>query len=252
MSVLARVSASTFLGAELVSLPGTADQLSYHTLAERLIDGHGFTFGTTWWPATAAGSQTGMWSYLYVLYLTMTYAIAGVNPLAPRLIQAIAVGVLHPLMSFLIGRRLYGSGVGIVAAAVSSVYAYFVYYSATLMTESFYITAILASLYLAIRLVDVAIAGRSDFELRGRALALGLSLGAAVLLRQVFLLFVPVLLIWVWWANGRRISTAFLPAVVVAALILPFTMYNYARFGRFVLLNTNTGYAFFWANHPIY
>ncbi len=35
-------------------------------------------------------------------------------------------------------------------------------------------------------------------------------------------------------------------------MILPFTAYNYARFGRFVLLNTNSGYAFFWGNHPIY
>jgi hypothetical protein len=35
-------------------------------------------------------------------------------------------------------------------------------------------------------------------------------------------------------------------------MILPFTIYNYARFDRFVLLNTNAGYALFWANHPIY
>ena len=35
-------------------------------------------------------------------------------------------------------------------------------------------------------------------------------------------------------------------------MILPFTVYNYSRFDRFVLLNTNAGYAFFWGNHPIY
>ncbi len=35
-------------------------------------------------------------------------------------------------------------------------------------------------------------------------------------------------------------------------MILPFTAYNYSRFGRFVLLNTNSGFAFFWANHPVY
>jgi hypothetical protein len=35
-------------------------------------------------------------------------------------------------------------------------------------------------------------------------------------------------------------------------MVLPFTLYNYSRFGRFVLLNTNAGYAFFLANHPIY
>ena len=35
-------------------------------------------------------------------------------------------------------------------------------------------------------------------------------------------------------------------------MILPFTIYNTSRFGHFVLLNTNSGYAFFWSNHPIY
>jgi hypothetical protein len=39
---------------------------------------------------------------------------------------------------------------------------------------------------------------------------------------------------------------------VILSLILPFTFYNYARFERFVLLNTNAGFAFYWANHPIY
>ena len=38
-------------------------------------------------------------------------------------------------------------------------------------------------------------------------------------------------------------------AVLVVA-IAPFTVRNYAAFGRFVLLNTNAGYALFWANHP--
>jgi len=35
-------------------------------------------------------------------------------------------------------------------------------------------------------------------------------------------------------------------------MVLPFSIYNTARFGHFVLLNTNAGFAFFWANHPIY
>ena len=35
-------------------------------------------------------------------------------------------------------------------------------------------------------------------------------------------------------------------------MILPFTIYNTNRFGHFVFLNTNSGYAFFWSNHPIY
>jgi uncharacterized membrane protein (DUF2068 family) len=42
------------------------------------------------------------------------------------------------------------------------------------------------------------------------------------------------------------------PLIVIGLLIAPWTARNYQAFGRFVLLNTNAGYAFFWANHPIY
>jgi hypothetical protein len=35
-------------------------------------------------------------------------------------------------------------------------------------------------------------------------------------------------------------------------MVIPFTVLNYTRFNRFVLLNTNAGYALFWSNHPIY
>ena len=35
-------------------------------------------------------------------------------------------------------------------------------------------------------------------------------------------------------------------------LILPWTIRNYLAFGHLVPLNTNSGYAFFWANHPIH
>ena len=35
-------------------------------------------------------------------------------------------------------------------------------------------------------------------------------------------------------------------------MILPWTIRNYRVFHTTVLLNTNSGYVFFWANHPIY
>jgi len=251
LSLLLRVGTSLLLADDLEELPGTGDQLSYHTLAIRVLSGDGFSFGTDWWPDTQSGAPTAHWSYLYTLYLASVYAIFGVHPIAARLIQATSVGILQPLFAYLLGRRLFGEFVGLAAGVVAAVYAYFVYYSATLMTEPFYIAVILVSLYLAIRLTDSA--KQESSRPFGLALLLGLVLGLAVLLRQVFLLFVPILLFWVWWANDRRSAwVAILPGLVVALMVLPFTLYNSARFDSFVLLNTNAGFAFFWANHPIY
>jgi 4-amino-4-deoxy-L-arabinose transferase-like glycosyltransferase len=260
VSVLLRIVAALYLGDSVDILPGTYDQVSYHNLALRVLNGHGFSFGELWWPITDANAPTAHWSYLYTFYLMMVYALFGPHPLAARLIQALIVGLLQPLLVYLIARRVFGQLVGLVTSVLTAVYIYFIYYTATLMTEPFYITAILASLYFSIRTVDHFTKPSPSYSLRtsfALALGLGLTLGIAVLLRQLFLLIIPFLFLWIWWASLRRTARSPIPAlllssILIVALVLPFTIYNYARFQRFVLLNTNAGYAFFWANHPIY
>lgn len=261
ISVGLRMLAALILNDQIENLPGTADQVSYHTLAVRLLNGYGLSFGENWWPATAANAPTAHWSYLYTAFLTSIYILFGAHVLVARLIQAILVGILHPLIVYLIAKRIFNYQVGIAAAGITAIYAYFVYYSAALMTESFYITWILIGLYLAIHIVDIS---RSDHQkgsvskndqrsINGYLLTLGMALGIAVLLRQLFMIFVPFLLLWVWkFSQINRTKNAIIPGLVVILTILPFTIYNYFRFDNFVLLNTNAGYAFFWGNHPVY
>ena len=252
LSVFLRVSAAVYLGNEVEALPGTFDQISYDALARRVGDGSGFTFDRSWWPQTAAEAPTAHWSYLYTLFLAGVYAIAGPNPLVARILQAVIVGTLHPFLAFWIARRIFGVAVGLVAALGTAIYVYFVYYAAVLMTEAFYIPAILASLAIALAISDRT--QKTDRRVLSQTVLpgvlLGLSIGIAVLLRQVYLLFVPFLFLWVGRkANWRPVWIA---AATLALMILPITIFNYARFDRFVLLNTNAGFAFFWANHPIY
>lgn len=260
VSVALRVVAAVILGDKVIELPGTADQISYHTLALQVLGGHGFSFPRGWWPITAAGAPTAHWSFLYTFYLVAVYGIFGVHPIIARVLQAIIVGALHPYLAYRIGERVASKTVGLVAAAITAIYAYFIYYSATLMTEPFFITAVMAALYMAIVFADGV-----RKELGGSmkptiliGLLLGLVFGAAVLLRQLILLFVPLLFAWILWVALRNrtfwkaVAGLVVAGVVVGAMILPFTLYNYARFGRFVLLNTNSGYAFFWGNNPVY
>ena len=127
-AVAARIASALYQGNMVEALPGVADQISYHELSIRVLEGYGFSFGEGWWPATPAGQPTAHWSYLYVLFLTAVYFIFGPNPIASRLIQAILTGVLHTLLTWRIGRRLFGQRVAIVSAAFSAFYAYFVFY----------------------------------------------------------------------------------------------------------------------------
>lgn len=252
-AIIVRLVAALYLGDRVVALPGTYDQISYHTLAFRVLDGHGFTFETQWWPITAAGEPTAHWSFLYTLFLTVVYRLFGTHPLIARLIQAALVGFLQPLLAFLLGRRLAGERVGIVAALLTGFYAYFIYYAGALMTEPFYMTGILAALYMTLRLGE----GQGGRQRTMLVIGLGLTSGVVILLRQLFLFFVPLLVLWWWWMSYREsrqvpIRHTIIVCAVIVVMIVPFTIYNYARFDQFVLLNTNAGYAFFWANHPIY
>lgn len=268
VSVAVRLGAAVMLGNTVQPEPGIYDQVSYHALALRVLGGHGFTFGEKWWPATAAGAPTAHWSYLYTLSLAGLYALAGPAPLAARLVQALLVGSLLPVLVYRLARRVLPSGEAasrwltppLVAAAWAGAYGYFIYYSAALVTEALYILGVLWVLDSALRLAAPAQAPAAQPPPRWPAWAeLGLALGLTLLLRQVFVMFIPVLfgwLAWTWRAN-RRGPTSLLRGTVItclvlAALTLPFTAYNYARFQRLVWLNTNAGFAFFWANHPIH
>ena len=195
-AVLLRLASALYQGNTVEVLPGVYDQLSYHALALRVLGGHGFSFAEGHWPATAAGEPTAHWSFLYTLYLAGVYAVFGVQPLVARVLQAVIVGILHPWFTWRIGRRMFGQEVGLLAAAFSAVYVYLFYYAGGLLTESFYFVGILWTIDAAQRIVEN---GRSSHPRSGGAfrrllpwLELGLAVAVTCLLRQLYLLFVPL------------------------------------------------------------
>ena len=283
ISIGLRLIAVFVLGDRLEVLPGIYDQLSYHNLALRLIGGYGFTFGQRWWPITAAGTPTAHWSYLYTLWLTALYAAFGPHPLPARLVQAVTAGALQPYLAYRVARRALPGPpepdqphwAALAAAAWTAGYGYFIYYDAAIMTEAFYLVGILWGLDCGLRLADhpaTRASGepitKSHFSGWWIWLEMGLAVAVTTYLRQVFLLFVPFLLAWLvvvemaaaggtirsrLAATWRQLAGGMaLAGLAAVTLIAPVTLFNYSQFGRFVLLNTNAGYAFFWANHPIY
>lgn len=289
LGVLLRLAVAFLLGDQVEILPAIYDQVSYSKLAENVAAGKGFSFDTDWWPATRAGEPTAHWSYLFTLYLATMYKLFGYHPLIARLLQALLSGILMPWLAYRLARRALPSSSlklwrleispALLAAAWVAFYPYFLYYAGALMTETFYMTAILWTLERALTLTSTSPpaplligegrkgrGGRGETGVRSKGvmafLLLGLALGVTVLLRQAFLLFVPFLFLWLGWAftrqpswraSGRRLLLGgLLSLLVLAACIAPFTLLNYRQFGRFVLLNTNAGYAFFWANHPVH
>jgi hypothetical protein len=144
----------------------------------------------------------------------------------------------------------------LVAAAMAAFYLYFVMYAATLMTETFYIVALLWSLETGLGIVHQLQEGKGLSVLLG--VQLGVSLALAALLRQSILPWVPVFfvyLMWVGWQNKRLASTVgtlALGGVLLVAAIVPWSYRNYRVYGQFLLLNSNTGYAMYSAQHPMH
>lgn len=249
-SILVRMGMALFLGDQALPISGAYDQVSYDTLAQRLIDGKGFSFPVDWYPFTKADEPTAHWSFIYALYLAGVYSVFGHHPLAARLIQVLLSG-LQIWLVYRLGRVLFNGRVGLGAAALTAIYAYLIFFNAALMTQTFYISTVLAVLNLTLTII-----ARPTSR---NWILLGICIGLGALFRQTMLLFAALLFVWILWAtqkdtsqNSRLkiLSGMFLSAIIVVALILPWTVRNYLTYHDFLLLNSNGGYWMYASNHP--
>jgi 4-amino-4-deoxy-L-arabinose transferase-like glycosyltransferase len=258
VAILIRVAVAFALGDSADPISGAYDQISYDTLAQSLLQGHGFSFPMDWYPFTRAGEPTAHWSFLYTLYLAGVYALFGHHPLVARLIQ-ILLSSLNIVLIYRIGRLLFGEIPGLIAAGLTALYAYLIFFSAALMTQTFYVLALLLALDAAMELSQ----NPDSFRIQKWTL-LGAALGIATLLRQSILLFTPILFIWLIYAirsprgsqrmsdgvDKQKVFGVFISVAMIAAFILPWSVRNYLVYHDFLLLNSNGGYWFYSSNHP--
>ncbi len=257
LAVLLRVAVAIYLGDIVDAPPLLTDQRSYDALGARLITGHGFSFDRGWYPFTSPDTPTAHWSFLYSLFVAAVYGVAGIHPLAVRLVQGVVGGVLLPWLTYRLAKRVFAPAdnsrlawLPWVAALFSAVYAYFILYAATLMTETFFIAALLWSLDETLALAQ------NPRPIQG--VRLGLALGTAALLRQSILPWAAVAYAWLLWVTYRQsqwrkaVIALLCSTGLIAALIVPFTIRNYVVYGQFLLLNSNAGYAMYSAQHPMH
>src|SRR5919108_906851 len=230
VAILIRIPVALIMGNQVTELPGIQDQISYDALARSLLAGRGYSFTNNWYPFTPANTPTAHWSFLYPLYLAGTYAVTGYHPLVARLLQGAVGGALLCFLVYKMGRRVVNEETGLVGAGLAAVYGYFIYYNVALMTETFSIVLVLLTLYLSIEL--------KENPTLIRWIGLGLSLGLGALLRQTVLLFVPFLLLWLFWElkkDGIRWWYFAIPVVIMLLLISPWTLRNYLAYRGFLL-----------------
>ena len=147
-------------------------------------------------------------------------------------VATIAVGAVGFL-----GREVAGDEVGLIAAALAAAYPMFWATLGDLYSESLYTVVVAILLITAYRLMKQ--------PTWGRALVLGIVAGLAALCRGEALLFLPLLVIPVVLRTqlSRRGRGLLVLAACAGALLplAPWTIYNFERFERPVLVTTSVG-----------
>jgi hypothetical protein len=253
VSILLRVVVAFFYGDQVPPPVNAPDETSYSYLADRLAAGYGYSFDRPWYPfGQPAGTPTAHWSFLYTAFLAGVYSLFGVHPLVARIISAVLGGCLLPWMVYRLTLTLFPGRykLALLSLACSAFYGYFILFASRLMTETFFIIALLWILRQSIIL-------KRSTNVRNAAL-LGVGLGITTLLRQSVLPCVVVVFLWLLWSAwlgqqvGAMAKALAVSTVLLMVLILPFTIRNFNVYGRFLLLNSNAGYAMYSAQHPMH
>ena len=163
---------------------------------------------------------------LYLIFIGSSQALFP-REMAVWLIRAVQalLGAATVWLVWRLGRRVTGSAsAAFVAAAALAISPAFIFESAQIATETLYIFLLLAAL-------------THHSERPGRVAVTGLLLGLAALTRAVLLLFplglaIHLLLLYGWRQGLRR---ALLLLAVYSLVVGSWTVYNLARWNRFVI-----------------
>jgi hypothetical protein len=208
------------------------DAFFFHSVANLIADGHGFSH-PFYWLADHYAAPTAAHPPLWPLVLAAFSAIGADGHTAHRLVgDLVGAGVIA--VAGLLGARVGGSRTGLIAAAVAGVYPIFIAADGSVMSEPLSALTVGLAMLAAYRF--------GDRPAPARAALLGAAIGAAALARgEALALLVLLAAPAVWLASRARARDL---AMVVAATVLvltPWTIRNAVAFDRFVPLSTNLG-----------
>ncbi len=158
-----------------------------------------------------------------------------------RFAQAL-IGSLTCVLLYLVGRRLFGSGVGFIGGLIAAVYGPLIYFDARLLPAGLATFFALVSLLLLMRAVDR--------PTRLIFMTAGFALGLASLTAAILAALIPGVAIWLFYwlrKNAAPAVVAFLLGTVLA--IAPVTLRNYTIGGDIVTISYNGGVNFYLGNN---
>jgi 4-amino-4-deoxy-L-arabinose transferase-like glycosyltransferase len=218
------------------------DGLEFHLLANQLANGDGYVQPLVVSPGHVPTADKPP---LYPLLLALPSLLGWKTLVAHRVVSCLMGAVLVTGVG-LLGRRVGGERVGLIAAAIAALYPLLVVLDGSLRSESLYAPLIAFALLAAYRLVDRPSAAR--------AALLGALLGLAALTRSEAVLLLALILVVAArrLPRGTRLRTTAVTTIAAALVLAPWVVRNWAEFDR-PLLSTNSGSLAYGANcHAAY
>ena len=191
------------------------DPVLYLVLADHLAAGDGYRYGfapdqgqTAYYPP---GYPLALGGAVWLARLALPGTVSAFD-VAVWLNVALSVATIA--LVFVLGRRLAGPAVGLVAAGIWAVWPNLVFHSGIVLTETLF-------LFLLVLLLIVLLGDREAAAAPGvaRLVTAGALFGLVLLVRPVSAVIAPFLLL-LWWGRGARAALWRLGVVLAATLVV--------------------------------
>jgi 4-amino-4-deoxy-L-arabinose transferase-like glycosyltransferase len=217
------------------TVPRIGDASAYHLLAEHLARGDGYIRPFDYLLLHKVRS-TAEYPPLFPMLLAVPARLGIHSVDSQRLLMSFVGGTTVALIG-LLGRRVSGATVGLVAAAIAACSPMLFQSEGMLMAETLYVPLIVAVLLLAYATYDTPTLGRAAW--------LGAAIGLATLARAEGLLLgivvaVPLFLAMRALAWRRRLALVGVTLGVAVLVLVPWTVRNAVKFDALVPVSNNS------------
>lgn len=219
--------------------PPQSDGISYDKFAVSLVSGNGYGYGP--------GLPTAWLMPGYSLVLAAVYAMVGHDLGAARLANA-ALGALTCVLIVVLGRRVFGPAVGLLAGLYAAASPFFIGLAGRLFTENLYMPLLV--------LTALAFQETLSRERLRDFLGFGLWASLSILTKPLTVPFFLTALVFMLWQRppwrAPRVARGL--AVTLVVFLLPmgvWTARNALALGAFVPLATQGGDTFYVSYNPV-
>ena len=175
------------------------------------------------------GEPDVYWAPGYPFFLSVIYKIFGINNTAVRVVQSI-LSALVIFFVYFICKKIFNCNVGVIAAAITSVYPGFIGYSGLVLPQLF--TMFLNSLFILL-IINL----RMNMS---AAVVLGLIAGYSALIRSELMVLYLILFLLVIHKERKQIHKFFITAFITMCLIMSiWSIRNYRVFNKFIPVSTH-------------